>query len=308
MLLGSLHGIGGIPKACFGSWPLTAVLLCTALCVWLFGRQRGLDTARPKKGVVLRTEAVEKDILRVDVEAERGDLPIRSGQFFTMSFDEDEYPHPFSVTEVRTGEYDRIVFSVLIKALGRCTRRIQEEDLAGKTAFFHGPCGAFLERVPRGSLWVAGGIGISTFVSKMNDPRCRLEDVTLLWCFRSEEEKLSGEVADLCERRGVRFRPFNSAAGGRIRLGDQLNGPAPAEVFYCGPASLGRTLAGVLRRRGLGRLKTEHFSWRRGRTFGPGRKPRNVAMFFCQLKFRMESLTLASSGKASGENSSREGP
>ncbi len=264
--LGTLHGIGSVPNPYQGSWVMAAVVLLTIPCGWLLYRQAVLDAAKPQKGTVTRASRIEKDILEITVRPDDPDFSIRSGQFVRLSFDEAEYPHPFTVSEVTRDGNGRTEYSVLVKALGSYTGKIQNEDLVGRQAYFQGPYGEFMSSVPSSSLWVAGGIGISPFIAKLNDKSCHLEDVTLVWSFRSKEEKLLRHLEELCAGRGVRLFAFNTAQGERIswngRFAEITDELKPKAAFFCGPASLEKALRSNLRLKGITSVKSEYFNWR----------------------------------------------
>lgn len=92
-------------------------------------------------------------------------MHFEAGQFAYVSFETDgadPEPHPFSFSNAHNGPYIRFT----IKALGDDTRKFMYLP-AGATVYLEGPYGEFsYKNVPnRAQVWIAGGIGITPFLS-----------------------------------------------------------------------------------------------------------------------------------------------
>ncbi|OIP98123.1 hypothetical protein AUK40_01920 [Candidatus Wirthbacteria bacterium CG2_30_54_11] len=103
------------------------------------------------------------DIVLKPVDKKMSYLP---GQFVFLSTNSKGIggeSHPFSISSYGSGETIRLG----IKALGDYTHRLQLLK-AGDTAFVYGPYGRFSRRYldsTKDALWIAGGIGITPFLS-----------------------------------------------------------------------------------------------------------------------------------------------
>jgi predicted ferric reductase len=92
-------------------------------------------------------------------------ISFQAGQFAFVSFESpalDNEPHPFSFSNANNGPYVRFT----IKALGDDTKKLQNIT-AGTPVFIEGPYGQFsyLHVKNRKQVWIAGGIGITPFLS-----------------------------------------------------------------------------------------------------------------------------------------------
>ncbi len=90
-------------------------------------------------------------------------LACRPGQFIFVSFSQlnKEEEHPFSVAGIVDGK-----ITIVAKALGDFTKRLTELKVGG-LALIDGPYGSFgqLQQKVNHQIWIAGGIGITPFLS-----------------------------------------------------------------------------------------------------------------------------------------------
>lgn len=183
--------------------------------------------------------------------------PGQPGQFVMVAFGRGEgYSgcgefHPYTLSRVGSGGQ----FSLGIKALGPCSRRIQTL-VSGVPARVQGPFGDFLEGEPTGpQYWVAGGIGITPFLAVLRAGRCFSHPIRLLYLYRHPEDgaflvELQGLAAD---REGF---DLEALATGEslpdlavvIPQGAALKG---RECWLCGPPALLTAAGEVLRGRGV---------------------------------------------------------
>lgn len=100
-------------------------------------------------------------------------------------FDES---HPFTISSAPGA--DKLRFTT--KVLGDFTRRIRDDLKPGAAAVVEGPYGRFdMDISTRTQVWVAGGVGITPFLSAMramkpDDDR----DITLFYCVQEREQAL----------------------------------------------------------------------------------------------------------------------
>ncbi len=128
---------------------------------------------------------------RVTVAPETGPaLPFAPGQFAFVTFAQDPLisleEHPFSIAS-SARERDELEFA--IRELGDFTNRIGETP-TGARAFVDGPYGSL--RLPRarhgGLVLVAGGIGISPFISMLRTLRDERSDQRVILVYANQRE------------------------------------------------------------------------------------------------------------------------
>jgi predicted ferric reductase len=192
-----------------------------------------------------------------------------AGQFVMVAFSDGphfracrEY-HPFTVSAIDSGGTLRIG----VKSLGDCTRVMQTIE-PGVAARVHGPFGAFLSERPEApELWVAGGIGVTTFMGLLRaSPPSR--PTILLYLYRSEFD-----AAYLSELRSLaQTSPMLSLIA--EATGDELpdlqallpvaNTLEGRHCYLCGPPGLIAATSHILRKRGVTaeRIHYERFDFR----------------------------------------------
>jgi len=199
-------------------------------------------------------------------------LAFEPGQFvFVAFFDGRDYKgcaefHPFTVSS-GPGETN---LSVIIKALGDCTCRIQRMT-PGVLARVQGPYGAFFKgaatRQPQ--VWVAGGIGITPFLSMARSLTEQAAPVDLYYLARNPDDFIGLDDLRAVANRFNNFRVFPLTAGDDQRPTIEAmlrhSGPLADRVFFlCGPLPMVNEL--TVRLEGLGvpaaHVHTERFDFR----------------------------------------------
>ena len=176
------------------------------------------------------------------------------GQFVFVEVDAPglREAHPFSISSgAREG---RLRFTV--KALGDYTRRLRDHaHLLGASVRVEGPYGRF---DPLGGLdrqvWIAGGIGITPFLSVMRtlDPE-HGKTIFLFYCVREAKEAVFwDELTQRAILGRVRLHRIETKTGARFgverlvaKLGDDLT---RWDYYLCGPQPLTSAISKGLRR------------------------------------------------------------
>lgn len=195
----------------------------------------------------------------------------RPGQFAFLNF--SDWPqgveqHPFSFTSAPGDTSIKFV----IKNLGDYTVNIPQLP-KGAIAKIEGPFGkfSFTEMTAKNQIWVAGGIGITPFVSMARSLAVKKDfgdyHIDLFYTARQNDEMvLLDELSDIAQAQ-PNFRLFahTSADNGRItaRMVEEKSGQLTGkDILICGPVPMMRTLKeqflemGVSRRR----IHSEEFS------------------------------------------------
>lgn len=208
------------------------------------------------------TEVVLKPVDKV--------FDFRPGQFAFVEIDGKGWnePHPFTISSA-PGE-DRLRFTM--KVLGDWTRKVREELKPGGKVQVRGPYGRFdYTKAGDKQIWLAGGIGITPFLSKLramktNDPR----HIHLVYAVREASEALFlDELNEICANLpGVKIHPLYSDQNEFTRVDimkERLPDPLRTyDYFMCGPKPMIDGLTRDLKSEGVARssIHTEAFEFR----------------------------------------------
>lgn len=198
-------------------------------------------------------------------------LNFKPGQFAFVEIEGKGWtePHPFTISSAP--EEGRLRFTM--KVLGDWTRKVREELEPGGRVTVRGPYGRFdtLKTDNKKQVWIAGGIGLTPFLSKIRAMEPGDErQVHFVYAARNEEEaifldELKTRAAELGN---ITLYPLFSDAGefaridvAKERLPDQLDA---YEYFICGPKPMVDGLMKDLKNEGVQRPKihTEAFEFR----------------------------------------------
>jgi len=194
-----------------------------------------------------------------------------AGQFAFISFADGKIgteQHPFSF--VSSPKENTIKFA--IKNLGDYTAGLPTLS-KGTLAKIDGPFGVFsYKNIPnKKQIWIAGGIGITPFVSMAVDlslsKYARDYSIDLYYCVRNQEELVLQDVLTSVANQCPRFRliPFLSDTDGRINakfIGSRSDGFLDKDIMLCGPLPLVTSLKEQFAEFGVkkGSMHSEEFS------------------------------------------------
>ncbi|MEO9825140.1 MAG: ferric reductase-like transmembrane domain-containing protein [Paracoccaceae bacterium] len=197
-------------------------------------------------------------------------LAFKPGQFAFVEIDGKGWnePHPFTISSAP--EEDKLRFTM--KVLGDWTRKVREELEPGRKVQVRGPYGQFdATQAGENQIWVAGGIGLTPFLSKIRamEPGDR-RNIHLVYAARSADEALYlDELRGHGTRLGnVKVIPLFSDDGLFARVDvmkEKLPDPLPSyDFFLCGPKPMLDGLMADLKKQGVSRDKihTEAFEFR----------------------------------------------
>ncbi len=221
---------------------------------------------------ITRTE-VDASTIEIELEPVGRKLDHHAGQFAVLKLDAPGLtePHVFTIAS----SPDSPVMRFFIRDLGDWSHKLLAADLVGTTARIEGPYGHF-EPVPSSpgrTIWVAGGVGITPFLSQIDALAPGEPGPTtphLIYCVpdasaataraalraAADEGRITLDV--VASRDGRRFGPdmLTAALAG--------HDPATAHVATCGPAGLVKAAASAADRAGVTSIMTEDFDIRSG--------------------------------------------
>lgn len=192
------------------------------------------------------------------------------GQFGVLRFSGAGWhePHPFSFSMIGSDGTLRVT----VKPLGDFTTRLQRFLKVGQDVHVQGPFGRFRLTSSRRQVWIAGGIGVTPFLSWAKALRADGPNVDMFYCVKSR--KGAPHLAELQDTAkatlNLHLHIIASDEGKRLSaeiiaetVADDLSG---AKVSFCGPVSLRETLQSGMRRYGVSaaRFQFEEFEFRTG--------------------------------------------
>lgn len=180
----------------------------------------------------------------------------QEGQFAFVTFDAREGHHPFTLSSAWKNDA-RLSFH--IKQLGDYTRTLSHTLKVGDDVTVEGPYGKFELAKDNGpQIWIAGGIGITPFLSRLEalaaSPGNHTQPITLFYSARNSDHALIELVQKLTQQADI---PLHLAVSGQTPslTAQAVRQAAPdllgASVWFCGSTSFGDAIRQGLLKEGL---------------------------------------------------------
>ncbi len=228
---------------------------------------------RIKKYFHYRVEQVERlhgSVVEVSLQPEQAKMPYRSGQFLFIGFPGErglQEMHPFTISSAPGMEHLKLT----IKSSGDFTSSLHASLREGMPARVDGSYGMFDYKTGGArQVWVAGGIGLTPFLSWVRDfPENLAFEIDFFYTVRTADEALFLEEFQNAAARcpGFRLHPVFSNSAGRVdaaRIESQSGSLAGKDVYLCGPVALTEAITRQLASKGLppGKIHFEEFNFR----------------------------------------------
>jgi len=259
-LAGVFHGLMMLPAAYWQQplgW-LTAALAAAGVLPALLSLAGRIGRQRRHPAVIEVIRQYPGQLLEIVCRPPAGWPGHLAGQFLFIDFGQPgEGPHPFTIASAWKREEGTLTLA--IKALGDFTRQLPASVRPGQSVVLEGPYGAFDFAPESGDhqVWIAGGIGITPFLARLDElARDKGATTSKVDFFYSTPDAgatdFPSSLAERCAAAGVRLHR---------RLTDRDGPLAPPEiaallrpgssVWFCGPSAWGKSLGRALRERGL---------------------------------------------------------
>lgn len=186
--------------------------------------------------------------LETQIQLEDGWPGHRAGQFAFAMSDAAEGPHPYTIASAWDGTVRRI--TLIAKELGDHTGRLRHKLSIGQPVRLEGPYGRFtFDDGLRQQIWVAGGIGITPFIARMEQlaqasasPGQRID---LFHSTSDVDDEALERLAASARAADIRLHLLISARDGLLS-GERIRQTVPdwreASLWFCGPAGFGAAL------------------------------------------------------------------
>lgn len=177
-----------------------------------------------------------------------------AGQFAFVRFAGDEAPHPFTIS---SSWKDDGILNFVIKGLGDYTSSLRQKLKPGSLAVVEGPYGRFTFEGPRKrQIWVSAGIGITPFVSRMQQLETHPDGkvIDLFHATADASARVNQGLWRLASASKVRLHVWVAAESGHLQAAHIMRGVPEwesADVWFCGPVAFGKQLEHDFRAAGL---------------------------------------------------------
>lgn len=239
------------------------VLLGAGFLAYLYRSLLGRWLVQRHRCLVREVNHLGSQVIELVLEPQGRSISFHPGQFVFLSLADGEplrEAHPFSITSAPDDGSLRLV----IKSLGDYTARLG--DLApGTAAWIEGPYGSFAHLAVENTrqIWIAGGIGVTPFLSMSRSLKPGSHDIDFYYCSDDREDAyfldecfaISDRLPDFrvipIHKRWLGFITADDIAGASHEL-------AGKEIFICGPPVMIRNLDEHFRAMGVSRRQI-HF-------------------------------------------------
>jgi predicted ferric reductase len=241
-ILGAVHAL--VVPSIYNQLPLVrgfaAILMIIGAGSWVYRAFLSgvFDKATPYEISAIRP--LSSEVLEVMLSPVSKGIEYVPGQFVFLSFAEPDLsePHPFTINS-HPGESE-LRFS--IKALGDYTTKLQKALKTGIKAKVEGPYGCFdYRKGKRRQLWLAGGIGITPFLSFLQDVDDDHE-ITLVWSVNQADEAFYHEEIEALSINNPNFNYHRHVVvtEGYLQLAAHHVGSRPDDcsIYICGPEAM----------------------------------------------------------------------
>lgn len=198
------------------------------------------------KCVVKNVSMLNSNVIEIEVEPLQKVISFTPGQFIFIKFIGDgisSEPHPFSISS--SNEEKNI--KVMVKFLGDFTSTLKNVQV-GMKAEIEGPFGEFFEnRRNKKEIWLAGGVGITPFLSLAKSLKNVGNDIYLFYCLNdSTEAVLLKDLQDISVKESkFHVITWYSKEKDRISadaIANLTNGINDTDIYLCGPPPFMRGL------------------------------------------------------------------
>ncbi len=248
-LLAAYHGATAQLKERWLGTPasyLLLILIAIGVAAALIGLFQQIGASRKVTALISQIIPHEWGILDLRLTTQQPFVH-QPGQYAFLRFAHDGEPHPFTI--VSSGD-DPNALRFAIKSLGDFTGDLAHRLQAGQLVTVEGPYGEFRFEAPgRRQIWIAGGIGITPFMARLEHlaNRSGSEQLIDFWySTRYDKTTLFPDSLEvLCEQSGVTLRHLDSTQKEYLTaemLHQAVGSFADISIWFCGPPAFARCL------------------------------------------------------------------
>lgn len=176
----------------------------------------------------------------------------KAGQYVFLRFGHKKEPHPFSIAGC---DKENNVIRFIIKELGDYTKALKNSIKVTDVVLVEGPYGTFTFESTNQQIWVAGGIGITPFIARLEYLAAegkKVDNIDFYYSGRGENP--FKEIEELSQKTGVRFHYIDTSKEGRLsfdKIKDAIKDITNVTLWYCGPEKFGETIQESAKNNGI---------------------------------------------------------
>jgi len=235
---------------------LLMVLLLTGGSVASIISLKGkIGHSRKVQGTINTISTTAMGIIEVKCQLEKKWQGHHAGQFAFVTFNQVEGSHPFTIASSDQGN-GQVTFQ--IKALGDYTKNLDDKLNVGQLVTVEGPYGRFNLKPKKSTaaqVWIAGGIGVTPFLAKLEELQNKPEqshEVQMYYSTQnSETDPFVKRLQKVCIGLPLIQLHIHDSNEGKKLTTDQLliqnSKKGAMEVWFCGPTGWAKTLENELR-------------------------------------------------------------
>ncbi len=226
-----------------GIWMMGMIAIGTASSFYMIVLYR--RTAFTYQGVVQSVTYLNDSVTEIELKMSET-YPYKSGQFAFVKINREPFkgiPHPFSISGK---EEDSVFFT--IKALGDFTQDLKDHLKEGDTMHLTKAYGHMtFEDYPSPQVWIAGGIGITPFLSHLRTQTVN-QNIDLYYSVRHREDAVHLDYFKKLDKELKNFHLHYSESDkdGFLSL-NKIDLSHQPTVFLCGPVPMAKALKKELR-------------------------------------------------------------
>lgn len=190
------------------------------------------------KGIISLKEKVTSDIIHIKVKLDNVEnFNFSAGEFVFLKFSHSLEPHPFSVAGFNK-ENKELEF--YIKESGDFTSKLYDKLADNSKVVVEGPYGEFnFSDTSKNQVWVAGGIGITPFLAKLNALAENKANISIdLIYSKIGDTPFDVMLKNMCEKAGVTLHMLDTQKEGLLTY-NKMKEIAPnitsSSIWFCGP-------------------------------------------------------------------------
>jgi predicted ferric reductase len=259
--IGALHGFlmpGTLSSTLWLMWPV--LFLCSlGVFAFLYRTLFGKVLVHRYRYTVSAVNRLDDTITEIVMWPKQESMHYESGQFIFISFKHGgikSETHPFSIS---SASHEKVL-RVTVKALGDYTTSLKDLRV-GAEARIEGPFGAFsyIHGFNLNQIWVAGGIGITPFLSMARHLFANTHTghhVDFYYSTRTKQEMIFLPELEKIAAAYPQFRviPFNADEKGFISMDAIQNHSTEImgkDIYVCGPPPMMHSIVGQCRTKGI---------------------------------------------------------
>jgi predicted ferric reductase len=226
--------------------PVMAILLIGGIIGAIFSLTRTIGFRHRYQGEIHNLESFQNNtVLKVTLSIEGDWTGHKPGQFAFLTFDHNEGPHPFTISSSWQNN-GKLVF--MIKGLGDYTKKLPKILKIGDRVTVEGPYGVFnFNGTKLQQIWVAGGIGITPFISRMEDlvNSKQYQEIDLFYSTGVVDDLFLESVVKMAERAKINLHlvtPSSNQLVDTDLITKIVQDWKQADIWFCGPAGYGKVI------------------------------------------------------------------